>query len=90
MIWLFEDKDELAFANVIGAVIFQSSFLAAIGIIITSWEINRMILTNSLIVIISSLLFIGHYIIKGKITKCALLCMGIFYFSFFIYTFLKF
>lgn len=40
VIWLREDKDTLAFGNIAGAMVFQSTIPVTIGILLTKWELN--------------------------------------------------
>lgn len=40
VIWLREDKDTLAFGNITGAMVFQSTIPVALGIAFTRWELG--------------------------------------------------
>ena len=89
IIWVFEDKDELAVGNVLGAIIFQGSVLAAIGILLTSWTFDWIILLNSIFVIVSALIFIISFAFQKRATSIMLLLCGLFYFGYFLFIFLK-
>ena len=40
-LWVREGKDALALGNITGAMVFQSTIPIAIGILVTSWELDR-------------------------------------------------
>ena len=40
VIWLRDNKDTLAFGNIAGAMVFQSTIPVTIGILLTKWELN--------------------------------------------------
>jgi cation:H+ antiporter len=40
LIWLREDKDTLAFGNITGAMVFQSTLPVALGLLFTRWELG--------------------------------------------------
>jgi cation:H+ antiporter len=40
VIWLREDKDTLAFGNITGAMVFQSTLPVALGLLFTRWELD--------------------------------------------------
>ena len=42
VIWMREDKDVLAFGNIAGAMVFQSTIPVTIGILLTKWELNSI------------------------------------------------
>ncbi|HLL57825.1 MAG TPA: hypothetical protein VK359_07870, partial [Rubrobacteraceae bacterium] len=40
VIWLREDKDTLAFGNITGAMVFQSTLPVSLGLLFTRWELD--------------------------------------------------
>ncbi|HVF02707.1 MAG TPA: hypothetical protein VNA27_15395 [Rubrobacteraceae bacterium] len=40
VIWLREDKDTLAFGNITGAMVFQSTLPVSLGLLFTPWELD--------------------------------------------------
>ena len=40
VIWVREGKDTLAFGNIAGAMVFQSTIPVTIGVLLTKWELN--------------------------------------------------
>ena len=43
VIWLKQNKDELAISNVLGAVVFQATIPTTIGILFTDWIFSKII-----------------------------------------------
>jgi cation:H+ antiporter len=44
IIWIRRGRDTLAFGNITGAMVFQGSLLPALGILLTPWVPNEVIL----------------------------------------------
>ncbi len=42
VIWIRQGKDTLALGNITGAMVFQSSIIPAIGILLTPWELEPL------------------------------------------------
>jgi len=82
VIWLRQDKDDLALGNILGAVVFQATVLFSVGILLTSWALDFSALLNSIVVLISSIIFILSMLIYKKVKLFSLLLMGIFYFGY--------
>lgn len=85
VIWLRQNKDDLAIANIVGAMAFQSMIPFSIGIAFTSWMFDKFVLYNVLLLTLSSILFALVLKFKQKITLLMLLTCGLFYFLFFIF-----
>jgi len=88
ILWVKENKDDLAVANVLGAIIFQGMILTSIGILLTPWQLNQEIIINSIVALLSSLIFVSIIIYSKKVKLAPLLFCGMFYFSYFIWLFL--
>lgn len=55
VIWLHQRKDTMALGNITGAMVFQSSIIPAIGIILTPWVLTETALLSALLALISAL-----------------------------------
>ncbi len=82
LIWIKNKKDDLALFNINGAIIFQAIIPMSIGILLTPFEFNKVVLINVILVIIASIIFIINLLINKKINYISLLICGIFYFAF--------
>lgn len=89
IIWLKQDKDELAIANVLGAIVFQAVVPVSIGILLTPWQLNKTVLINAVLVFICMIFFTLSILITKKIKTLPLLGCGLFYFSYLIWAILK-
>lgn len=85
IIWLKQDKDDLAIANVLGAIVFQAIIPMSIGIILTPWVFNNIMLVNAICVLTCAVLFSIFILINKKITLPMLLGAGVFYLGYLIY-----
>ena len=89
IIWLKDNKNDLAMANIIGAIVFQATILSAIGILLTSWKFDFSSILGLILTLSCSSLIFLILLIKKQISRTALLLSGIFYFLYFIYLILK-
>lgn len=55
IIWLRQNKDTLALGNITGAMVFQSSVIPAIGIVLTPWILTEAALLSAFLALVSSL-----------------------------------
>ena len=85
IIWLKQDKDELALANIFGAIVFQATIVFSIGITLTNWIIDRNILINSIIMTIFAIIFSLSILIQKKINALLLVICGLLYFVFLVF-----
>jgi len=89
LIWLKQGKDDLALANILGAIVFQTTLLFAMGIILTPWVFNEILLVNVILTILCALFF-AILTLKNNIIKIpALIICGFAYFIYLIFVFLK-
>ncbi len=51
LLWSLRKKDALAFGNITGAMVFQSTFPVSIGLLLTPWKIKGLALISALITI---------------------------------------
>ena len=82
IIWVSRGKETLALGNITGAMVFQSSILPALGIIMTEWELEPLALFSAIIALSAAAYhFCG---LKGKhgLRINHLLISGLFYTAF--------
>ena len=53
VIWVRNGKDTLAFGNITGAMVFQSTVPVAVGVLFTPWELDSLSLLSALLALIS-------------------------------------
>ncbi len=56
--WTLKNKDILAFGNISGAMVFQSTFPASIGMLLTNWTIPHYVLLSAYIALFNVLLML--------------------------------
>lgn len=79
VIWMSKRKDTLAIGNITGAMVFQSSIIPAIGIMITPWHLQIPALLTAILAISSAGLLYLHLIFRRDLKALHLLSGGIFY-----------
>jgi cation:H+ antiporter len=89
IIWLRRGKDTLALGNITGAMVFQSSVIPAIGIALTSWQLDPLALWSALLALGSGYLIFQALRRRGTILPINLIVGGGFYLLF-IMTVLRF
>ena len=89
LIWLKQDKDDLAVANIVGAIVFQSTIVFTLGMALTTWQFSPSLLFNCLLTFIGAIIFAFIVLINKKITQASLLFCGIIYFVYLVAIFLK-
>jgi len=77
--WTLKKKDTLAFANITGAVAFQSTLVVSIGLILTEWNLDAHTLLNIAFALISGIIIFATLKIKKKLYAEPLLIGLIFY-----------
>jgi len=79
ILWLHRGKDTLALGNITGAMVFQSSVIPALGIVLTPWILEPLALLSAILVLISAL--IQYFILRRAKTlfPASLLGAGVFY-----------
>lgn len=88
VIWLRQDKDTLAFGNISGAMVFQSTIPVSIGILLTPWNLNPIsVFSVALALTSGAVLFLllrrkaplrGSYLLGGGLFYLAFLVAAIF------------
>ena len=79
VIWINKGKDTLAIGNITGAMVFQSSVITAIGIMMTPWQLNHAAFVTVVLTFASVSLAYTQIRLKKKLTPTTLLAGGFFY-----------
>jgi len=78
-LWTLRGKDVLAFGNMTGAMVFQSTFPVSVGLLFTSWEIKGLALVSALIAMFLGIFYLFFLQILKKIPPFLLFASGICY-----------
>jgi cation:H+ antiporter len=82
IIWVSRGKDTLALGNITGAMVFQSSIIPAIGIMLTPWVLNTAAFACALVALASAAMILLMITVKGYLRAYTLLSGGAFYILF--------
>lgn len=82
IIWVSREKDTLALGNITGAMVFQSSLIPAMGIILTPWQLSKGALLAAAIALFSAGLILAEISRKKHVTARTLLVGGLMYLIF--------
>ncbi len=83
IIWIRQRKDTLALGNITGAMVFQSSLIPALGIILTSWELSPLALTSGILALFSTAIIYLSICKNNELKPRTLIVVGSLYFIFF-------
>ncbi len=79
VVWIHQGKDALAAGNITGAMVFQSTLVPAIGILLTPWRLNmEALLTGGLTLAAASFVF-GMFRLRRTLSPSVLLCASVLY-----------
>jgi cation:H+ antiporter len=87
VIWINKGKDTLAIGNITGAMVFQSSVITAIGIMMTKWELSHAAFATVILTYASVGLAYAQIRLKKSLTPSTLLAGGFFYAIFLVLVF---
>ncbi|AEG14032.1 sodium/calcium exchanger membrane region [Desulfofundulus kuznetsovii DSM 6115] len=83
VIWLAQHKDTMALGNITGAMVFQSSVIPAIGIILTPWVLTETAFLSALLALASGLVTYLLLLRRGFLDARLLVAYGgVFYAAF--------
>jgi len=82
--WVRQGKDTLALGNITGAMVFQSSVIPAIGILMTPWELSALALTSGILALIAASIVYLSLTKTGMIKPKTLMSAGSLYIIFFM------
>jgi cation:H+ antiporter len=86
-IWSSEGKDTLAMGNLSGAMVFQSAIPCMIGVLLTPWELTRVVFICVTISVISALILLTKASTKARISDTTLIFTGSLYFLYLLMVF---
>lgn len=84
IVWVKHCKDTLALGNITGAMVFQSSMIPALGILMTPWELSPLALISGCLALLSAIIIYINLRFRQKITPQTLIGVGLFYVVFFL------
>lgn len=87
VLWICRGKDTLAMGNLTGAMVFQSSVIPAIGIVLTPWKLDTLALWSALLALGAAIIPYISLRRKGVIFPTTLLFGGAFYLLFILTVF---
>jgi cation:H+ antiporter len=87
VIWINKGKDTLAIGNITGAMVFQSSVITAIGIMMTQWQLSHAAFVTVILTYASVGLAYAQIRFKKSLTPSTLLAGGLFYAFFLVLIF---
>ena len=82
IIWLRVDKDTLAFGNITGAMVFQSTLPVSLGLLFTRWELGFINIFSVILALAGGALVIALLLRKGPLYGPLLLSGGVLYATF--------
>jgi len=82
--WVRQGKDTLALGNITGAMVFQSSVIPALGIVMTPWELSPLALTSGILALIAASIVYLSLSRTGMIKPKTLMSAGSLYIIFFL------
>jgi cation:H+ antiporter len=77
VLWIREGKDSLALGNITGAMVFQSTLPAAVGIAFTRWELDRFAMLAAAAALAGGLVALWALHIQRRFTAPAILVWAV-------------
>ena len=77
--WTLKGRDTLALGNITGAMVFQSTFPVAIGLLFTEWNVSGMALFSAVLALCSAIVVLADISIRKKLSPITVLLGGGFY-----------
>ncbi len=82
VLWVREGKDTLAFGNITGAMVFQSTIPVAVGVLFTPWELGSLNLFSVVLALLSGGFVYAILKHPMRIRAVHLMACGAFYLAF--------
>ena len=79
VIWLRDDKDTLAFGNITGAMVFQSTVPVSLGLLFTPWELDFLTSFAAILALISGTVLFALLVRKTPLTARVMMGAGSLY-----------
>ena len=89
VMWIGKRKDTLALGNITGAMVFQSCFPVAFGIMFTPWHLEGLTMISAVLALASATLNLMYLKAKNCISPFILMSGSIFYLVFLLYIILS-
>lgn len=77
--WTLKGRDTLAMGNITGAMVFQSTFPVAVGLLFTDWEMSRLALLSAILSLLSAAIVVLNLFVANRVSPLAILFGGVFY-----------
>jgi len=85
VLWMRRKEDELAFGNVIGAMMFQTSIASAIAMLASPWRLDVHGYAACAAAFAGVLVVLIATVIRGRLSSIALFACGIFYAAYLVF-----
>ena len=82
VLWIRRGKDTLAVGNITGAMVFQSSVIPAVGMLLTDWKLDWLAVASAALALASAGLVLWVMSRRGEVRPVTLLTGGFFYLCF--------
>ncbi len=87
VLWIRQRKDTLALGNITGAMVFQSTFPVSVGLLFTTWQLDRPSMVAGVLALISGTVFYVTLRVRHTLTWWSLAGAGSVYFAYLVYVF---
>lgn len=74
--WTLKGRDTLAMGNITGAMVFQSTFPVAVGLLFTEWNITGLALLSALLALGASAVVLAESYIRKKVSPVTFMLCG--------------
>lgn len=82
IVWIRQGKDTLALGNITGAMVFQSSVIPALGILLTPWKLSFLALASGILALLAAGIIFYHVHFRQKLRPQTLIKVGFLYLIF--------
>lgn len=79
VVWIRQEKDSLAFGNITGAMVFQSTLVPALGIWMTPWHLNPQAMITGGLTLCAAAMIYGLYRLTGTLSVGVFLSASLLY-----------
>ena len=83
--WVRDGKDALALGNITGAMVFQSMLPVALGLLLTSWDLDRFAVVSMVLGIVGGLVAYWALRLRGQFNAPAIVAWGALYAIFIVF-----
>jgi cation:H+ antiporter len=87
VLWVRQRKDSLALGNITGAMVFQSTFPVSVGLLATTWQLDRAGLVSGLLALASGAVLYLTLRLRHALAWWSLAAAGAAYVAFLVYVF---